>query len=570
MRIAQFEGMAPRLDPSRLAEGLAAECTNASFHRGALGALPLGYQTIDLDSLESESVGALTAAKGLFYSQMAKAWFAFDYPVFNGVDSLIAPEDNYSRVYFANEQLGPRVLGAQEYTQNAVNKNPLSYRLGVPFPHQAPTVEVTDIGIPAEDMEDAIRQRVFYIYTLVDNFNHEGPPSAPSNHADLPTEYSFEVTVTTPVSGFDTADRSFDPQWSLKRFYRATQGTQGADYQYVGQVPIDQEVFIDTVLFGDEQEVIPSEDWLPPPEEIKHLDAVGSNFLAGFYGNLLCFSEVKLPHAWPTAYRFPLRYQIIAIKSTSNGLFIGTSGKPYWAFGADPQSAVPQEMDYDYPCLSELSIAEINGVVIYSSHDGLVGIDGREARLLTKDMFSTEDWKNLNPSTIKGFSFEGRYYFYTDSEQKVYSLDPTNPKSLTYVEIPSGLGVAFADMQGFSRDLVNDLTYLVVSGSDGSYLVELKNQASAQVTWKSPVFRGPPRAYTMGQVIASDYPVDLTVFSDGQTFTHQVTSRLPFRLPPWRLADNWQVELSFSSEGSTRRCVYGVSLVRSGEELIDG
>mgnify|MGYP001502416508 CR=1 FL=1 len=73
-------------------------------------------------------------------------------------------------------------------------------------------------------------------------------------------------------------------------------------------------------------EVIPSTDWIAPPDDdtalypdgpMKGLISLPGGILAGFTGKRICFSEPFLPHAWPVNYRITLEEEIVGIKVIS-------------------------------------------------------------------------------------------------------------------------------------------------------------------------------------------------------------------------------------------------------------
>lgn len=567
MRILTFEGMAPQVDPSRLAEGLSERAVNAGFQRGALTALPVNFTSTNYSKLKGNRTGSLKTAESMFYSHMADAWFAFTDQVRRGIDSLIAPQDEWRRIYFA-DSTGPRYTIGDNYSDNSVNITPTSYRLGVPAPDGAPLARLASESIPEGlEEEDLNRQQVIYVFTLVDDLGQEGPPSIASGGVEVPIEFDFSVTVDLPLGNSDTGQRRFTGA-ARKRVYRSTSGTSGTYFQYVGEVAYTQASFTDTVPYGEEAEVLPTDTWHPAPDEIKEIDAVGSNFLAGFYGNMLCYSEVKLPHAWPYEYRFPLKTQITAIQSTANGLFVGTTGKPYWCYGADPQAAVPQEMDYDYPCLSRDSVVDVGGFVVYASHDGLVAVDGQQAQLLTGGIFTSQDWKELDPATLKAFAFEGRYLFYVPLTDTLYAITPSDPRSLTLVS--SGSAELFSKMTCAARDSRHDRTILVADGFGIPNLTEVQSTAAGNVSWTSRIVRDRPRSFGLGQVMASEYPVTLTIRGDDRELTLTVQSEDPFRLPAWGRKRDWQLTLEMNSGGDSRRAIYSAVLAGSTKELVYG
>lgn len=567
-----FEGMAPRIDPAGLAGGLAKNAVNAGFSKGFLAATPLDFSEISLSDLKPTQVntGGFTRAGGLFYSHMADAWFIWPsgVDVIRGVDSLIAPQDLWSRIYFS-DQNGPRFLTSDQYTANAVNYNPTSYRLGIPAPAGTPSVNKDSEDIPSDvDDDDVVRQRITYRYTLVDNYGHEGPPSSATSAILVPVEYDFQATVTLPLGATDLTGRAFSGSVARKRIYRSAQGTDLASYFFIGEVDFSSDTFVDTVPYGEESELMVSINWDMPPAGMTEIAAVASNFLAGYVGNLICYTPPKLPHAWPLDYRFPLKYQIVGIMPTANGLFIGTTGKPYWGFGADPEAAIPVEIDQDFPCVSKDSIVDVGGFVMYATHDGIVAMNGQEAVLLSDPIFSRMDWQALEPETIKAFAYEGRYFFYSRQAHKLYALRPDDPRTMTEITW-TGSPTLFDHLVATERSLRYDRTVLAFSLSSTVALMEIVNEYAAEVEWESRLQKTPPVRFNFARVRGTAFPVMLTVTgSDNPSYSVVVTDENPVRITFPGKSRLWGIKLEFN--GSEGDVIRDVVLTQGSGEFTDG
>lgn len=563
----RFEGMAVKIDPAGLAEGLAETCTNAGFSRGFLSAVPVDFSEIAFSDLKATVVGSLSRANGVYYSHSADAWFLWPQKVVRGVDSLIAPVDEHERIYFADDT-GPRFMVATQYTKDAVNLNRPSFRLGIPFPTSAPSATKDSESLdPDVDPDSVVRQRTRYIFTLVDDFGHEGPPSDASNVVTVPVEYDFQVTVSMPLGSTDLSGRSFTDPNAQKFVYRATEGSERAQYQFVGQVPVGTTDFVDTVPVGAESETILSVDWFEPPEEIAEIAAVASNFLAGFFGNMLCFTHPKLPHAWPLVFRFPIKYQIVGIMPTANGLFVGTTGKPYWCYGGDPEAAIPVELNQDFPCVSAESIVDVGGFVVYASHDGLVAIDGQQAILITEDAFDRIDWQALDPANIKAFSYEGRYMFTSPATGDLFSIMPGNPRTITLMDF-QGNSEIFQDISAFEHSIRFDRSVIAFASASNPIIMEVINEFAIGTSWTSRLQLTPLIRFNFLRVRATEYPLDITIHSESNSpVTITVPNEKPIRIGPrfQKKSRLWGVTIEI--EGSAGGLVRDVMLTQSSEEF---
>lgn len=568
--INRFKGEVPLIDPAASPSALAAEAVNCGFRRGGLGGVMFDLVPRDVTWLKPDVIGADVRPRSLHYSHMADAWFIWSSDAVDSlVDSPVAPLDTYKRLYFADET-GPRYMARSQYTDGVVNRNRASYRLGVPAPEQAPQAALDSETID-DDIDDAAvtRELVYYIATLVDDFGQEGPPSAPSsNNVKIPTEYDFQVSVSLSLGDVDYNARPFSTGQAKVRFYRLTSGSSAADYQYVGEVDWATTVsFTDTVAYGEEQEVIPGEDWFPPPAEIKQIVGMDNNFLAGIHGSMVCYSEVRLPHAWPTDYRFSLPYRAVAIASCQGGLFIGTTGEPHWASGTDPSSAVPIRLDYNFPCLGSQGVAVVQGTVVYPSWQGLVACDGSRAQLLTSDLFSEEQWSDLDPETMIGWEYDGRYFFYSRTADVLYALEPMSTESLTRIdtEVNDSLG----DLTCVGRDTRHNRTVLGFYSGDVE-LASVENVFSGHVRWRSNELVSPSVfSLSTGLIESRVWPVTLRLIGNGEVYyTTEVSGQGVFRLPPLR-HNRYQIELEFSADSASDVVTRAV-VAQSVQEILGG
>ena len=586
--VEDFEGLAPQADPARLPVSRATEARNLTMQRGALTSLPITFGRITPHQLKNESLGDFPdghSARGVFYSHMADAWFVMGHEVTGFADSLVAPMDKWGRVYFCTPE-GIRFMTSDQYQSGAVNFNRQSFRLGIPVPPAPPIANVNTEDIDEDG--DPILQRVFYTYSFMDRFGHEGPLSAPSNPVDIPTDESFSVNITLPElhdsSGYALAGGISEDDTGYKLIYRSSTGSTNTVWQFVGKVPYSQTDFEDTVMFGDEAETAITEDWYPPLQTVKHMEVVANSFLAGVYDTLeqgqltpsvVCFSMPRMLHAWPESYRFPVKYRVTAIKSSGDGLFVGTTRNPFWCFGADPQSAMPQELPYDFPCLSENSVVDMGGFVIYSSNVGLVSMNGHGGSVLTQGLFTERDWAELGPDTLECFRFEEHLMFYSHKQDELYAIHPNDPATLTTID-KDGVDLKWYLNEGKGRTVYDsrERKTILVSGQPffaGAELLKLEKSAGATVRWVGPIVQKPPLHFSTAKVQASEYPLTFIMRgSHMEELTMEITSERPFRLPPIPPQRWVQVGVEFEADDDDRRAVYQIALARTVQELRHG
>lgn len=542
--LSEFGGMAPSIEPRALANKLATDAYNVNFDSGALGESTVtAVDSTDFTSLAAQCRSILRPGNDGTRLQFTE--------VTNGVAfaSLLSVSDKWGRVYF-NTASGPRYTVSDNYAKGGISLNPVNYKLGVPAPLYPPVV--SNPAITAETGKVADLVYVAYITTFVDKYGHEGPPSVPSTKAQLPSNLAFTCNLLFTAESLP----EFPVTNAVRRVYRAAFDGSSSEWQFLADVPLAAASWIDTVPLGNEGEALVSMDWVPPPVGLQHMTPVASHFVAGFYDNYLCYCESLLPHAWPEAYRFPLKYPIVGLAATQNGLLVATRGKPYWCSGADPASATPVELDANHPCLAAKSIVDMGGYVIYATHDGLVAVTGSDVKVITAEFIDRKTWLNqFLPANIVAFAHEGGYVFSVGSTWWMF-----NPAEgggfvalgLTAV-LPVALRQAYYDAMRDTVVLLNNAgkAFDILSGAGGAF------------RWKSKIFTSSPVSFAFARVLSTKYPVTLTITADGRVRSYIATGRQAFRLSGGSLDSEWQFEVAAASGARITEVVVG----QSPEEL---
>ena len=533
---AAFRGELPILDPRLLPENNAQTARNLALGRGTLrphndtltdSALPA---TINPANLYRYNVG----------NDGSGFWFSWgDQYDIDVVRSPIA-NDAYARVYWTGQD-APKMGSLAQVTTGTGPYPSAWYELGVPAPASGPSVVAPEdrTEVPDTALETA------YVVTLVTAFGEEGPPSDPSGFVlrwdDVDTNPGFgEVEVTLP--GVPTANLYI----TKKRLYRVESGGQ---YQLVTELTAATGTYTDNVLSEQLGLALESIEWDAPNAAMQGLTVLPNGILAGFFDNTLAFCEPYLPHAWPIDYQLAFDDPIVAIASISGGLIVTTTGQPWLVTGSSPEAMAQMMLDVNQPCLSKRSMVDMGGYAIFAGHDGLIAVGGTEAQVITSQVLTRKQWQALNPSTIHGYRYDRAYLGFYDGGSFLFT---------------PGQGIEFYDTVASAGyyDLSDDILYLI----QGADITQWDKGNPLTYTWRSKIHEIPPGSagFSCGKVIAYTYPVQLTVYADGETVvTHTVQSPSMFRMPSgFTLSRDWQIELQGVNEVSS------VQIASSPGELV--
>ncbi len=478
--LADFAGLAPRVDPRNLPPNAAQVATNTKLWRGVLQPFR-NYSSI----VALNRTGTIQTIYR-FGSNLGETqyWFSFTTDV-NVVRGPVAG-DTTERTYYTGS-------GVPKITDNSMLAGgppyPVtSYNLGVPKPTNTPTAAVT--GTLTGESETRV-----YVYTFVTAWGEEGKPSTVSNSVEAGAGQTVTLTGLSTSPGNNV---------TLKRIYRSASGNTSAGYQFVAEIAASATSYADTKSAADLGETITSLYYDEPRSSMVGLTAMPGAILAGFTGNTLCFSEIGLPHAWPRKYEVSTEYDIVGLGVVGTSLAVLTKGVPYIVTGIDPASMSMQRMELQQACVSKRSIVQLGEAVMYASPDGIVSVGTGGVKLLTEELFTRDDWQALKPETIHAYFHEGRYigFYNTGTEQAGFVLDVANRQFYKLGIYPTA---------GFN-DFVNDALYLCF----GTTVHKFEGAGTnLTYTWRSKKFVLPsPTNFTCAMVIADTYPVTLNVYTE--------------------------------------------------------
>jgi len=564
LAISGFKGELPRINPVALPVEFAQVALNAKLSGGVLQPIR-GLKNVHLfpDPVQTAYLNGST-------------WIGWD----TFVDVVQAPVAA-NRLYVTGDGVPKMLDGMTEYD------------LAVPAPTTAPTVALATSADP-----DAI-QSIFFAYTYVSGFGEESQPSPLSNMLD----WSEGVVVNITDFGPPPSGRNI----TRIRLYRSQTSATGA----TGLFFMDEIAGASTSYAYDSaattlQDLIPSLDFDPPPDDLTGITSLPNGMMAAFVGKDLYFSEPYQPHAWPEKYVLTVDFEIVGLAAFGSTIAILTRGTPYVAQGTHPDNFVMEKMEANLPCVSRRGIVDIGYAAVYPSTDGLVVISATEANLVTRGMFTREQWAALAPETFTAANYDGLYMFthtsgdYPMVTAGVEGIDPVpddtvdggTPTSVSPTGISYDFGSPFTsfgdqrvgsiDVSGQTpyflpfnivqpRAMITDIRsgHLYILQSDGMTVSQWdnKDQGAQTLVWRSKVNRMPfPAMFSVVMVrteaaVLTDDFVTIEVFADGLKTHTSDRPNVAERMRSGVLADDWQLEITSNVP------IVSVKMAGSVEEL---
>lgn len=272
-------------------------------------------------------------------------------------------------------------------------------------------------------------------------------------------------------------------------------------------------------------DILTSDEYDAPPDDLQGLIAAQNNILAGFVGNKMYLSEPALPHAWPTAYAITFEYEIVGLAPINGSILVATKGYPYLVSGSDPASGMSiQRIDALYPCLNRKGIVSMNYGVVYPTHDGLaVFSPSGGPNIITRANFNNDTWASeLDPTTIVG-EFYGDAYLASHSTGG-FAFEPDKNIGGQFVELDFTYTASWYDpVEG---------RLFCVTGTDGDvYEWDNLNQPALTQTWRSKVIKTTDMLNLGAARIIADFDETTKTWDEASQQWQEDTS-------PWATVDN--------------------------------
>ena len=392
--VPAFKGMAPKVSPALLepTQGVSVTGTVVS---GELRPWRIPA-FVELCPPDTESI----------YLTEQGEWLAWNEVV--NVHPAVQANDAFGRLYYTRESGGLYVISPLD--------DWVELRVGVPKPPSPPTVAVTGSG--SGTVEDRV-----YVYTYVNDWGEEGPPSDPSEFV----EYQPGQTLT--VSGFAPPPVGFKLAVTV-RIYRIAAGNNEADWFFVDEISTAVSEYVDAKGDIDLGEAMSTAEYGLPPENGRGLVPLANGIFAVFEGNEISFSEPYLPYSWPDAFRLTVAGSIVALGVSGMALVVLTTGTPYYVYTTHP--SIPKLSPEDFgqsrlaeitPCVSPRSVVSTEFGVIFAAPDGLRVLQGEgPSKLATEALVGTDEWVTFfDPVNIRGVYYDATYFGFIPGQGFAYT-----------------------------------------------------------------------------------------------------------------------------------------------------
>lgn len=523
VNIRAFSGLKPIVDPVLLGNGDATVAKNVRLVSGTIEAL-LGTTTLKATTKSSP----VTIYRYGNSSNETEYWLEFT----TDTDVIRSPVPNnqYGLLYWSD---GAQIKYAPDTAILSGSSYPgASYNLGVPAPTGAPTASGTAATVAAKS------ETRTYVVTYVSAYGEEGPPSPASNLITIDPDQAVTLSnlPTGPGGAINLA---------TKRIYRSSTVGNQAQFQFVAEIALATTLYSDTVKQADLGETLSTDEWYPPPADLKGLKIMANNSAIAFKDNTVYVSESGVPHAWP--YRYTVPAQVVGLGVFRQTAVILTNGRPFAMTATDPQAMVPEPLELPQACLSKGSIVEDKDGIMYASPDGLVSIGSAGMDVITKELFSKDQWAAYNPSSFKAALYDKKYiatFTRADGSRGMLILDFSGQGApVTECDINASTAIT-----ALYTDVRTDTLYMVQGGN----IVRFNAGSALTYNWKSKTFRMPfPLNMGFGQLIATAYPVTMNVYGDGVLRgTKTVSDNNVFKLPGGYRAQDYQIEVIGTSKVS--------------------
>jgi hypothetical protein len=225
-------------------------------------------------------------------------------------------------------------------------------------------------------------------------------------------------------------------------------------------------------------DILGTDEYDPPPENLKGLIAAQNNILCGFDGNQLFFSEPNIPHAWPAKYALTFESNIVAIASVAGYILVLTEEYPYQVSGNNPATMAFARIDTLYPCLSKRSVVNMGFGVAYVTYGGLAvynpsaGMD-----LITKYVHDWDTWPQaVDLDNVVGKFYNGKYFGSDPNQSFIFERD--DRIGGFFVQINYKFSAAWYDAQ-------SNAFYYVADNLGNLYQWDKESQPLSAAEWKS-------------------------------------------------------------------------------------
>ena len=527
--IPAFKGMEPRTDKRLLNISQAVTAVNCKFERGSLQPrrLPRTVQPVAGSSLKS------------IYKHTS-GWLSWQSAV-NVNRSVVA--GNIGHIFITGD-------GAPKQKSGGVD-----YPLGVPAPTVAPQLQLG--GSAGDDTARSSSYVYTYVRDLGINGEQESAPSPPSGVLDVPEgQYVMLSGMSAPAGNGITHIR----------IYRSVAGESSSNFYFVTEILSNMTSYTD---FDEDaaisSETLQTESWSAPPSDATGMVYSDNGIFAMHRTNEVLLSEPFVPYAYPDEYKLSVDDAIVGLGHIDSSIVVCTKSRPYMITGSTPESMSTARLGIEQSCVSARSIVSVPGAVLYASPDGIVRVSMGDQDVVSKRLYTKQQWQSLNPETIVATFYEDKYIAFFAGTGSGIVID-FSTGDVTTTTMPDGVAVS-----GLYHSSEDDALYLLCY-ENGAYSVRQwddQDAVASQYIWQTgEIFTS---TQTMPAVVRVEgehshaAPLSFFLYAGGALrHSFQVTDAEPIRLPLLRKEKAWSIRISGTTD------VYEIRVGSSIEELENG
>lgn len=515
MIVATPQGILPKLNPRIIKDNQAQVAENCILEHGDCRPLKSPVKHQDLDA----------ATEAVFHINNSFVQFNNKASV---IPSPVEAGDN--RYYYTLEAGGGKKKDDETSVMN----------LGVPRPTDGPTITIHG------DAGENILHSSSYVYTRVTAWGEESAPSKPSGQQDIYEGQSVS---------FSGLSDGGDGHVTHYRIYRAVGGETSnvwllVPYQttagYIKYDGNDIEFDIPKGVIDDARDGLRDEslnvqletlNWHTPPSDLKYLTSFDNGTVGGISGREVCFSEVFIPYAFPVGYRYTLNVEGVGLGNLSGTPIAFTKQSVFLFDGTSPDSYHQRKLSETQGCEGIESIASTPTGVFFASQDGLCLATSEGVQVLTLNIWSREQWLELDPSTLAGFCFNQSYYGFFKGTSKGFIL-PLNEEGVTTFDLGKNI------IGGYLLPS-NEKLYVILQDGSSRGLYEFDKGDSMESRWKSKVFISGHRNLSAFRVGGEAGSSKVSLYADGNKVVDErvVNHNEAVRLPCGFIPNEYELEI---------------------------
>ena len=423
VKITQFGGIAPRRHPTQLADGMAVAAHNCRLKTGKL--VPLRQPRLVSGAGVLLDGGLADVADARSLHVWRKQDGSFDFLLFKGVTWAVpgnVADDDLTRIVVSGDRDGD---GKADEPVVYMRGGATGLKRTVPLAKDALPAPHVQRNTGQGELTDNRRYTRFFV-SWVDGYGMESPFSAPSlvqvadgEWAGEDLEYLDGDAVT--VKGF--GEKADYPLAKKIRVYKVVIGSETGRAQFVAEADATlASTWTSGIGFKvkdeDAGEVMPEIE--APPRDLSCVLDVPGAFYCGFSPSspkTVMFSDVDLIYSWPTAYRYDVRDNIVALAVTANSVFALTDGWPYVLSGTAPEGMSAAKLAGPAACVSPTGVCVHRNAVYFASNAGLMTIynsadAGTVCENVTDGIFTKDQWLAYNPSSCVMGQHDGALFLF--------------------------------------------------------------------------------------------------------------------------------------------------------------